>query len=258
VPESFQFDEQIEEQLNEAPKPVPVTSVEAAVESSAEAAPIEMPAPEKEAPPIETVRPPAAAASVESGPRPTGEAQVSSLAAEEKMQVETSPVEPSTGKRVEVLSREELLETGEKIVVNGETLRHAFETHMIGEQGLRRLIAEHLRGGNLYETLRREIVEHQMDFERDPVMRGRAPTAALPVTAHTKTLDKLLENADVSLPANEQSSPPPSPAASSSLGLYDDDHAWKQPGNFRLADIVLAAVIGSLILLIIIVLLIRH
>jgi hypothetical protein len=156
------------------------------------------------------------------------------------------------------LNKEELLDVSEKIIVNGETLRHAFETHMIGEQGLRRLVAEHLRGGNLYEALRREIVEHQMDFERDPVMRGRAPTAVPPVTAHTQTLDTLLANADVSLPANERSTAEASPPPPAIPEPIDDDQAWKHSSGHRLADVVLAGVIGGLIFLIIIVYLIRH
>lgn len=74
-------------------------------------------------------------------------------------------------KNIETLSRAELLSISEKIVLDGSTLHQIYETHLVGERGLRRLVQEHLQGGDVKKALRREIVEREIDFERDPVMR---------------------------------------------------------------------------------------
>lgn len=71
------------------------------------------------------------------------------------------------------MSRSELLDLSQEINIDNTTLRHIYDTHLIGENGLRRLIHEHMRGGNLREALRQEILEHETDFERDPQLRNR-------------------------------------------------------------------------------------
>jgi hypothetical protein len=75
---------------------------------------------------------------------------------------------------VATVSREELMDISSKITVDGTSLRQAYETHLIGENALRRLVAEHVRGGNLHDALRAEIMQHEIDFERDPQMRDHA------------------------------------------------------------------------------------
>ncbi len=77
----------------------------------------------------------------------------------------------SSEKHIETLDRAELLELSERIKVNSSTLRQIYETHLIGEHGLRRLVAEYMHDGDLRAALRHEIVEHEIDFERDPQMR---------------------------------------------------------------------------------------
>ena len=79
----------------------------------------------------------------------------------------------SIAKHVETMSRENILELSSKILVDGSSLRQMYETHLIGERALRRLIVEHLSGGNLREALRDEIIQHEIDFERDPMIRDR-------------------------------------------------------------------------------------
>ena len=75
------------------------------------------------------------------------------------------------------MNRTELLNLSEKISVGDSSLRKIYETHLIGERGLRRLVAEYLRGGDIKKALRSEIVEHEIDFERDPAMRDIAPAS---------------------------------------------------------------------------------
>ncbi|MDL2363205.1 MAG: hypothetical protein QFB86_02380 [Patescibacteria group bacterium] len=76
-----------------------------------------------------------------------------------------------TTKQIETLNRAELMRLSEKIVVGGTSLRQIYESKLVGEKGLRRLVREHLRGGDVKKVLRREIVEREIDFERDPILR---------------------------------------------------------------------------------------
>lgn len=85
----------------------------------------------------------------------------------------TKAEELSAGKQAETMNRSELLGLSEKIAVDGTTLRQIYETQLISEKGMRRIVAEHLRGGNVAKALRRELVERQIDFERDPILRDK-------------------------------------------------------------------------------------
>lgn len=79
--------------------------------------------------------------------------------------------------RVQALNREELLATSQKIMVEGTSLRQVYETSLISEKALRRLVVEHLKGGDVARLLRMEIVEREIDFERDPRLRDKARKA---------------------------------------------------------------------------------
>jgi hypothetical protein len=54
-----------------------------------------------------------------------------------------------------------------------------FETNLISEHGLRRLLEVHERGGNVREALERELVEKEMSYERDPRLRNRSVMGSL-------------------------------------------------------------------------------
>jgi hypothetical protein len=74
----------------------------------------------------------------------------------------------------EALSRAELLEMSSQIIIEGSSLCQVYETHLISEKGLRRVVAERLQGGDVRQALRNELLEHEIDFERDPILRDRA------------------------------------------------------------------------------------
>lgn len=74
---------------------------------------------------------------------------------------------------VKTMDRTEMLLISEKIIVEGASLRRIYESGLIGEGQLRHLVAEHLAGKDIREDLRRDMVEHEIDFERDPQMRDR-------------------------------------------------------------------------------------
>lgn len=79
-----------------------------------------------------------------------------------------------SGRRAETMSRSELLELSEHIMIDGSSLRQIYETHLVGERGLRRLMAEYQHDGDLKKALRQEIIEREIDFERDPAVRDMA------------------------------------------------------------------------------------
>ena len=135
----------------------------------------------------------------------------SSMAAETRMNVESAPKGPLAGIRIETLNRTELMDIARSVDIDGNNLLQIYETHLIGERGLRRLIIEYQKGGDLGEALKREVMEREMDFERDPAMRSLAPSSVTPsddkaVDADNSTLEQLLKeaNADADGAANSE------------------------------------------------------
>jgi hypothetical protein len=101
-------------------------------------------------------------------PRITRRPEVKKLVAEQALTAQ---------KQVETMGRQEILAVSEKIIIEGASLRQVYENNLITEKGLRRLIAENLKGGDMVRALRRELVEREIDFERDPMLRDRARTS---------------------------------------------------------------------------------
>jgi hypothetical protein len=105
--------------------------------------------------------------------------------------IETSAERMAVEHHVETLTKPELLELSSKIKVDGTSLRQVYETGQVGERGLRRLVSEHLRGHDIKKALKRELLEHQIDFERDPAMRG---LGAVTPSGASASLDDLLQS----------------------------------------------------------------
>lgn len=98
---------------------------------------------------------------------------------------------------VRTMKRPELLELSEKITVEGASLRQIYETNLIGEKQLRHLISEYLQGKDIQKSLRREMVEHEIDFERDPIMRDRIHDELAKGSSGNSGLGDLLAKAGV-------------------------------------------------------------
>ncbi|CAN5161063.1 hypothetical protein BH09PAT3_BH09PAT3_1320 [soil metagenome] len=90
-----------------------------------------------------------------------------------KMQRPNNIREAFRPEEVKTMQRNELLELSEKIVVEGANLRRIYESRLIGEKQLRHLVSEYLAGKDIRKDLRREMVEREIDFERDPILRDR-------------------------------------------------------------------------------------
>ncbi len=161
-------------------------------------------------------------------------------------------------RNVETLNRTDLLALSERIIVDGTSLRQIYETHLIGERGLRRLIVEHLRGGDVKKILRREIVEHEIDFERDPVLRDlpadssqAKPSAS--ATASKQTLNQLFEQASAGLGGETDAL-----AYYKARAAYEAQEQQEQSDHRRLVDVGFGIVITALVAVILILYVMRH
>ena len=165
-------------------------------------------------------------------------------------------IELPPNKRIETLSRPELLELSTQITVEGSSLRQIYETHLIGERGLRRLVNEYLRGGDVKKVLQREIVEHEIDFERDPALRDlsvsgdNTDNTADPVSAPAKeTLEQLLRKAEAGIAGDDEAL-----AYYKARADYEVERSEKQQERRQVMDIVMIAAIVVLVVLVIVLL----
>lgn len=77
-------------------------------------------------------------------------------------------------KSVENLSTAELKHAAEKVRIEGVSLRELLDSRRLDERGARRVMVEYLRGGNVGEVLSRELMEKELQYERDPRMKAAA------------------------------------------------------------------------------------
>ena len=168
-------------------------------------------------------------------------------------QAETTPhmeranLEP-IDRHIETMSRADLLELSSKVLIEGTTLRHIYETNLIGEKALRRIMSEHLRGGDIHRLLRREMMERQIDFERDPQLRDASTQDPAGTSV---SLDSLLKQASGNMSGLDdhiQSAIHPSQASS-------NQHASRQ--HRRMMDIAMISTISVLLALVLILFLTR-
>ncbi len=71
------------------------------------------------------------------------------------------------------LERTEQLEIARSISIDGVSVYEMFVARRIDESGLRKIIVEYLRGGDLRDVIKNEIIRQQLKFERDPQLRDR-------------------------------------------------------------------------------------
>lgn len=62
------------------------------------------------------------------------------------------------------------------IEVRGTTLQKLFESHRISQQALARLVTAYERGADIAPLVDKELLEHEKDHERDPMLRGQGAT----------------------------------------------------------------------------------
>ena len=145
-------------------------------------------------------------------------------------------------KSVETLSRAQLLQLSEQIIVEGTSLRKIYETNLVGEKALRRLVMEHMRGGDMGKALKREITEREIDFERDPVMRDMAASGGTSAggtnVGGQAALNQMLERAEASLPAENAEA-----AFYKARAGYEIEQSNKQKQRQQLIDVSFGSII---------------
>lgn len=77
-------------------------------------------------------------------------------------------------KAVEAYSPQELDNAAEKIKIDGTSLKELSRAHHLDERAVRRVVGEFIQGGNVKEALSREIIQKELQYERDPKLRKSA------------------------------------------------------------------------------------
>ena len=157
----------------------------------------------------------------------------------------------SIEKPVALLSKNELVKVAENIKIDGTTLKKIFESHLISENGLRRVISTFLRGGNIKRALNREILQRQIDFEKDPILRDSfgEPEAEKQEVIVKESVNSLLEKKGINF-SNQ-----PSFYQHSAIPKKNNIDYSKKIKKTKPADIILVLVILSLFTLMLVVLL---
>jgi hypothetical protein len=163
--------------------------------------------------------------------------------------LETTTIQP-IDKHVETLNRRELLELAEKIFVEGSNLRQIYETHLVNEKGLRRLVAEHLSGGNVARQLRQEITERDIDFERDPQLRHKADSST---GGGADSLKSMVQHATQALPGDADDGAAKSAQAEAARASTNE----RKSSHF-VADMSLSATVLILLSVVVYLMLIHH
>lgn len=146
-------------------------------------------------------------------------------------------------KKTESMDRTELLAVSQNILVEGTSLRQIYETQLISEKGLRRLVTEHLRGGNVSRALKRELVERQIDFERDPILRDKNSKRSADNAGKT-ALASMLSQAGLSESSRQEM------IQSQKKKELSETQPAPKSGPQTLIDTSLATLIGFLLLII--------
>jgi hypothetical protein len=117
---------------------------------------------------------------------------------------------PGTPKSIEQFNRTELIELSQTIRFGETNLKRVYESRLVNEAGLRRLVREYYAGHDLRRALAREFLAKEMRFERDPRLRDLLPEEVHPRSAAGAPAATVAAAA----PTATAMSPSPKPAAS--------------------------------------------
>jgi hypothetical protein len=152
--------------------------------------------------------------------------------------------------KIDTMNRADLLDLSGSIEIDSSNLRRIYETKLIGENGLRRLIKEYLKGGDLKKLLRQEIFEREMDFERDPAMRDiEVDSKDLRSTLssdNNSSLNQLIEKAESSISESNEEA-----AFYKAKAGFEVEQMTKQHMRMKRIDLIMAGLITLLIITII-------
>jgi hypothetical protein len=165
----------------------------------------------------------------------------------EKISRQTNIRPELTNLKAQTMTRVELLSLASEIDIDGTNLKQVYESHLITELGLRRVISIYLRGGNVKRSLRRELVEREIDFERDPSLRDQASDA--PMASATASIEQLLEKSGINW-SQEQVDEKPDDIDISNIVNTAKEPSQKQSKIVRISDIFLVGLILIIVVII--------
>ena len=146
---------------------------------------------------------------------------------------------------VRTMRRQDLLDISEKILVEGASLKHMYDNNLFSERALRRLVSEYLAGKDIMPHLRQEILEKQIDYERDPLLRDRKPPEK---KTAKKVFDYMLAGSRSNQPQDIQQA-----SGDASQAVKEKSKKAKKKDNLKLVNAPkTASNIGFIIFLIII------
>lgn len=155
-----------------------------------------------------------------------------------------------------MMPRAEVVKAADEIVVGAATMRQVFETNLISERGLRRIVAEYRRGGDVRAILAEELMIKEMGYERDPRVRDRPLVQQQAPHAITREVKEQNAPSAPAAPATPVPpiatmppvTPPPLPPSLQPLPTQPSISAPK-PGVLIVANVV---AVGVLILLLVV------
>jgi hypothetical protein len=155
-------------------------------------------------------------------------------------------------KDVKEFTRQELMQTAEKVQVEGTTLREMSELGRLDEPGLRRVVGEFLKGGDVTRAVSKEIKEKELQYEQDPNLRHRHEGEGDPRAAQAggMIIGGLLGTGHVSpqlgigtASSTDASSQNAQPVVSNSQGPQASPEALRQIRNKQLAAVTTTTVL---------------
>ncbi len=154
----------------------------------------------------------------------------------------------------ETMTKAEVLKVSETIMVEGDSLKHIYDSHLIGEKGLRRLVAEYQAGKDLSQALKHEVTERQIDFERDPAMRDVSGSAEQlsSETSHQK-LENRIKQAESALSTTQEQV-----AFLKAKASFETKTRLKQTKQVRAINAVLLSIIAGLIIAVLLLVLLKR
>jgi hypothetical protein len=140
-----------------------------------------------------------------SAPETAPKAEKTLLGVEAKQGISPNVGVETKTPRIKELDRKEILTISEKIGIGNTNLRKVYESKLVSESGLKRLVYEHLEGNDIRRGLAREFLAKELSYERDPHMRDlvtadeaiRAANAAHASQDDTTIKSKLQDQGDI-------------------------------------------------------------
>ena len=165
----------------------------------------------------------------------------------QNFELKTEPIKSVEHSKVHLNDRE-YLNLASNIKIEGANLKTIYLNREISLNGLKRVVDEYLRTGTIEEYLKYELLEHQKDFERDPLLKDVRDKIHQIDQSNSKQFTQLIE--ETVLIKNKNISEQLSPK----LKENNDQQkvSFKSLTSLDISLIVIIAILISLILILLI------